>query len=292
VPSLAELANATRNPVQGITRPAALSKGIAGGGISVTFVVQGDRAVIEHFANIAITAGPMLEATVGQAGTFLANLAAEIHRPNIDTQATFDSINAGVEGSPTRLPSVKTHKPGMYSVDVGPTTFYSRFQEFGFVHYLSGKWIQNPFMMPAADVTQPLFEQAVIQIAEIAATRTFFGGPIAGGRIGPGSHLSGVRDKLYSANKFAGDLKVIGVNLGGFRTWSLTAARMLGDANSLMRGALAQRFTHRFTGRFVSGGLSTTRSAILSGPSSQFSSSAQRIYNRVSGGVLGRGLRF
>lgn len=252
----------------------------------MTITIQGARAVTEHWAGVSLLTGAISPFFVGLYGDFLAETAKEIHRPNIDSRATFDSITAGQEpGQPAHI----FFADGGPAVDVGPNTFYAPFQEFGFIHWRTGNFIINPFMVPAADAISPLFFDAFIQLAEVAANRSAFGGSASAGN----ALLGGFRGLLYSYSKFLGDIQVFGgfgPGVGRSRTLALQGAQALGDVDSVMRGAIGRRVTHRFVGRFAAQGISTTVSTSLSGPSSRSIGSSSRLYNRIRGRAFGRGL--
>jgi len=71
---------------------------------------------------------------------------------------------------------------------------------------------------------------------------------------------------------------------------ALSGARAAGDIEAVVRGAIGTRIERRVVGHFASGGIRASVSSQISGPSSSFSASSQRIYNRVAGGFAGRGL--
>lgn len=264
---------------------AALNKSSAAWPITMQVVLQGERVLAEHFYAWAQSANPIVYQFVQFFGVAMAEVAKTIHAPNIDTQATYDSITAGEDGDAMPFP-VGTG----WGLDVGPTTEYAPFQEFGFTHYQTGQWIQNPFMVPAADVIDPLFTDAMIQLAQIAQDRRFFTGPAGQGSAS--STLSSIRNALYSYSKFAGDIQVFGVGgLSRSRGVALTGARLLGDVNAGMRGAIGHRITRRVYGRFASAGITASVSATLRGPGQSFVSSSSRIYNRIQGRVFGKALR-
>ena len=52
---------------------------------------------------------------------------------------------------------------------------YSLYQELGFHHWLSGAWIQNPFLIPALEEVRPLYtewlKELIARAAASAATR-------------------------------------------------------------------------------------------------------------------------
>jgi len=267
---------------------AALNKRVAASPISMVIELQGERVLAEDFMVFAQNADPIVAQIVMFFGEGLKEVAKQIHIPNIDTQATYDSISAGPE--PGGPPQIFRAEGGGWGIDVGPFTKYAPLQEFGFTHYLSGEWIQNPFMIPASDIIDPLFTDAMIQLAEVAQDRRYFTGPVA--QSPAANHLAGIRNALYSYSKFAGDIQIFGIGgLSASRGAALRGARVLGDVDAGMTGAIGTRFQRRFTGRFASGGLSTVTSATLFGPSTAFTGASGRIYNRIRGQVFGESLR-
>jgi len=46
---------------------------------------------------------------------------------------------------------------------------YSLYQELGFHHWLSGAWIQNPFLIPALEEVRSLFGLQLEQMVKVAA---------------------------------------------------------------------------------------------------------------------------
>ena len=269
----------------GISR-AGVNKVIAGLPMSVSITIQGAQAVTEHWVAVALLTQAMAPQFTALFGDFLANTAKEIHRPHILSGDTFRSITAGADpGQPAHL----FPAGGGVAVDIGPNTLYAPFQEFGFTHWQTGNFIQNPFMIPAADAVGPLYLDAFIQLCEIAGNRQSFSGHAAAGN----ATLGGFRGALYSYSKFLGDIQVFGSFgplVGKSRTFALRGAQGLGDVDSIMRGAIRRRVTHRFVGRFAAKGISTSISASLTGPSTQYIGSSNRLYNRIRGRVFGRGL--
>jgi hypothetical protein len=288
--TIAELIGASPASRRGVSSGASLVKSAisASNAINVTVIMQGQRVLMEDFFAFAQNADPIVQQLVVFFGEGLKEVAKEIHTPNIDTQATYDSISAGAD--PGGPPMPFRDESGGWAIDVGPFTEYAPFQEFGFTHHLSGAWIQNPFMMPAADVIEPLFGDAMYQLAEVADDRRFFTGPAA--QSGGAQILGGLRNFLYSYSKFAGDIQILGVGgLSGSRGAALRGARLIGDVNAGMRGAIGTRFTRRFTGRWAAQGITAYTSTQFSGPSGAFTGSSLRIYNRIRGQALGQGLR-
>jgi len=258
------------------------------GGIGMTVYLQGAGVTTDHFLAVAAMSDPIVRELVLYFGEATKEVAKQIHQPNIDSGETYDSISAGPD--PGGPPAVFPADGGGWAIDVGPFTEYSVFQEFGFTHHLSGEWIQNPFMIPAADYIEPMFGDAMYQLAEIAGDRRWFTGPAAAS--GAGAVLGSFRGLLYSYSKFAGDIRILGFGgLSGSRGVALRGAQALGDLDAGMKGAIATRVSRRFVGRFSSGGISAVTSGSIVGPSSAFTGGSARIYNRVRGRVFGRSLR-
>ena len=279
-------AGSFRATIPGALSSAGVSRAFRGSPISMTITIQGARVLEQHFAAVAAATAVMAPFFVSLFGEFLAETAKAIHEPHRDSGDTYNSITAGQE--PGQAPFVFIADGGP-AVDIGPNTFYAPFQEFGFIHWRSGDFIINPFMVPAADATAPLFFDAFIQMAEIAANRTTFTGAAS-----TGNALFGqFRGFLYTYSKFLGDIQVFGgfgPGVARSRTVALKSARVLGDVDAGMRGAIGRRVTHRFIGRFAAQGLSATVRTSLTGPSSSSIGSSSRLYNRIRGRALGRGL--
>jgi len=260
--------------------------------------LQGFNALANHFHGVADTIGPMTVAILGAVADETASIARQLELPHFLTGATFFSISAGERGS--GVADVMAGEGGYYA-DVGtvetndPETSPSpqaRLLEFGFRHVATGQFIQYPFVLPAAYAVMPKFEDLSVQMMQMAiGGRSAITSPLANAAIH--GHASNMRGFLYSSSKFLGDLNVIVGSpwIGSLRSYGYMLARGMGDIDSIMRGAIGTRFTFRVAGRFTGAGISTTRSAILSGPSAQFSASSQRIYNRFAGHELGAGLR-
>ncbi len=284
MPSIAQLATASSRTGAGLSAHAVNRLTSRRNPISVIITLQGANVMTEHLAAVAIAVGPFAGALTALFGDFLAETAREIHRPNINTGDTFRSITAGNEPGQG---AVLFPFNGGVAVDIGPTTTYAPFQEFGFVH-VGGAFIQNPFMIPAADAIAPLYEDALVQLIEITANRLFF----TGGASALNGEMQSLRNSLYSYSRFLGDVQVFGIGSGPFakgsRTLALKGARALGDVSAQMRGAIGLRVTRRFVGRFAGGGLSTVLSTSLTGPSSSYIGSSNRLYNRIRGRAIGR----
>jgi hypothetical protein len=144
-------------------------------------------------------------------------------------------------------------------------------------------------MLPAADQIEPLFVEAMVQLAEVAVNRRSFTPPAS--ESSAADALDSVRSQLYSFSKFAGDISALGFGgLSGARGAAIGTARILGDIQSVMRGAISQRISFRVAGSFASQGLRANVATTVSGPPGTFQGAAGRIFNRVSGFAVGRGL--
>jgi hypothetical protein len=250
--------------------------------ISGTITLQGDGVLTDHFFAVAQVMIEAMPEIVAHMGLLMIDFAREIHYPHIRTQETYDSIGPSEKG-------LYTTAPGVWNVDIGPETLQGRLLEFGFLHVRSGRFIQYPFMIPAANIVAPIFFEAATKLAEVTAFRRSLPAAVAGSAAA--ETVARFRGQLYAFSKLAGDLKVFGFGgLAGLRTGALRTARGLGDVESGFRGAIGTRIVHRASGRWVSGALTAQRTAVISGPSTGFNASAQRIYNRVSGNVIGNRL--
>ncbi len=239
----------------------------------VIFEVQGLTTIIEHWATVrALT----LELTP-QVLDFYADVIVHNARQFVPkrTWATHDSIN--------KEPGVYQVGKNNFVVDMGPTTFYSRFLEWGTVNMIA-----RPFMVPAIDMAEPDYLRAMKDIAGIADQLSTNVG--LKGDVGRDQRITGTitafRSGLYSISKSLGDIAVFGGNnvIRPTRSFSINAAKTLGDVSAVMKGAVGARFSRRLTGRAV-GKLAGFGSASLSA-SKNYSgqiSGGQRVYNRFVG---------
>jgi len=80
---------------------------------------------------------------------FAVEAGAKVRAPH-ETYALRNSIKTktNYEGDPLRA---------IVHDEVG----YGIYQELGFHHYISGQFIQNPFMIPALEAERPKFEKAM-----------------------------------------------------------------------------------------------------------------------------------
>lgn len=253
----------------------------ARGPITTVITVQGLNAVIEDQVAVAQIIHNGAGAIVDFTAKLGSEFAKEIHRPHIRTGATFNSISQTEAGT-------RSEGFGNWVSEFGPETLQAKLLEFGFVHIQSGRFIQFPFLIPAAEIIEPLMEQAMVQLVEVAGNRRQFTNSIARDS-GAQDMLSSLRNSLYSFSKFAGDIAVFGVRLPG-RSAGLRAARLIGDVKAGMRGALGRRVSFRISGSFASRGLRAQIQTRVVGPSGSFQGIGGRIINRISGQAVGRGI--
>lgn len=173
--------------------------------------------------------------------------------------------------------------------DVGPTTFYSPFLEYGTVHNQP-----YPFMIPALDAYENPFVQTMLRIATIGDQFTGFDPPAS-----DDPHLNrimqGWRRYLYTTQKAMGDIQAFGgiPGIGPLRSGVLGLARYLGDIQSIVGGTVGMRIQRRLRGR-VTGNLIGvgSRTVFVDRSYSAFIGGAGglRIYNRVAGHAMAGGV--
>ena len=129
------------------------AKARAGRGVSATNIeVQGLNTLIDHW----FASAEMVRQLTPQVVDFYSDIVVHNARQFVrkDTWATHDSIN--------KDPGVQQAGLGHYFADMGPTTFYARFLEFGTI-----KMPAYPFMIPAIDSVEKDYIAAFVQIAKI-----------------------------------------------------------------------------------------------------------------------------
>ena len=240
----------------------------------VTFEVQGLETLVEHWFTVAALTDALTPGVLDFYADVITHNARQFVRK--DTWATHDSINKGN--------GVIRSGMGDYSVWIGAETIQARFLEFGTVNMPA-----YPFMIPAIDMVEKDFIRAFGDIAKIADTVTgqasLRGDVGRDGRIR--SPISSLRSGLYSVSKVLGDISVFGGRefLSPIRAFALQGARMIGDVNSLMSGAVGMRVSHRLRGR-ATGRLQGFGSASLSASRTYTGSlGGQRVYNRLVGRI-------
>jgi len=275
--TVSQLANRSAAAGNGLTAAGGVRSAFLGP-MNLVATMQGQRAVRDDLFTVALITWPIIIQMTAHFADFMVFIAKVLHFPNIDTGATFNSIQRdGVFAT-----------QGLVSVNIFVETDYSKFLEFGFVHHITGQWIFNPFMIPAADKVAPLFVDAIQQVAGILGGRRSFSAAAASA---PGAKaiLASARSGLYSFSKFAGDIQVLGVGgLSKFRGFALTGAKGIGNVQAAQAGTLGSRFTRIAAGQL---GGRFGRAGIVSGfGGSQLSGPAARIYNRIGGRAFGGAL--
>jgi HK97 gp10 family phage protein len=240
--------------------------------------IVGLNTVIEHFDAVNRLWFELPWAINNFTGELVTHNARQIvpisqppRPPTFYHGATRDSIHHTLWTTPQDL-----------AVDIGPTTFYSRYLEFG-----TANMSPKSFMIPAADMVEVAYINAMLEVAQIANQLRTFSPPFNRAVSTP---LSRLRAQLYSVQKAMGDVIAIAPGLrpmlSPFRSNMLSMARTLGDVSSLMSGTLLQRVQRRLRGRLsgrligvgsVSFSHGANYSAFIGGPI------GHRIYQRVAG---------
>lgn len=248
--------------------------------------VQGLDTLQGHFEGLADLIPPLTFHVVDFYG---ANVVENARRfVPIDSGDTLESIHKGDGGgSPDRpLDGPPVQVGDAWEIDIGPTTYYARWVEFGTVL----NQVPQPFMIPAIDLVEPAFVASMFDIATLTDQWKDPRGGISG-HPPARAILSNLRSVLYTTSKAMGDINAfVGRDLfGGTRGSLLFSARILGDVNAVMSNAVSARISRRLSGR-VTGRLAGYGSATLSHAKtySAFPGGAagHRIYNRVAGRVL------
>jgi len=281
MPQLAGLANTTAYTSGAYLQPGAPVTGAGAmraaslAPMTLYATMQGQMTLTEHLYTVSAIMPPVIQSLLGYFGVVMAETAKEIHFPHIDTRATYDSIRSS--------PVVPLPTGG--SVEVSVSTPQAQFLEFGFVHYQTGQWIFNPFMIPAADAVAPYFVDAVLQAAEIAGSRRFLSGMAAAS---PANDiLASARQALYSYSKYAGDIQVLGfTGLSKSRGYAIAGAKGIGNIQAAQAGTFSARAVRLFAGKY--GGQQIRFGQIGSG--NLVSGPTGRIYNRLSGRIFGGSL--
>jgi len=174
--------------------------------------------------------------------------------------------------------------------NMGPTTIYSRFLEFGWQK--GGKFHHFPFMIPASDKHEIDFVNGLIDAVGIALGERHgvMGAPMNQSSQ-MNSTISRFRGRLYKFEKAMGDIIVITGSryLGPARGVMLTIAKELGDLQAIMNHSVGTRVSTRITGAVTGRALGYTRSVSVSKTYSGYPgggdspSVGSRVYNRVAG---------
>jgi len=172
--------------------------------------------------------------------------------------------------------------------DVGPTTFYSPFLEYG-----TSKMQPYPFMIPALDAYTGPFADTMFEIARIADQFMGFSPPAD--TPGMNAAFQEWRRWLYTTQKALGDIQQFGgiPGVAATRSLLLTTARGLGDVQAIVGGTVSQRTSRRLRGRVTGhliGGGPRTVSADKTYSSFIGGTAGHRIYNRIAGRAVSGGV--
>lgn len=252
--------------------------------------VSGVNVLANHFHAVAGILADALPAVLDVTADIGIERARELTKPNIRTGATYNSIN--------KDPGVMNFgHTGNWYIDYGPTTFYSGFLEYGVERHGGGFNQPYPFVIPSGDMAEVALYASIIGLVSLldsnnAGAGIGFAGGVAGRRAlnSPGvkSPMGRYRSFLYTTAKALGDVSVFGGRgfLGPLRGQMYSLARMMGDIQAGMSGAVAGRVIRRLHGR-VTGRLIGFGSASLSHSATYSAfvggSSGHRIYQRVAG---------
>jgi hypothetical protein len=233
--------------------------------------MYGMGMVIEHFAAIAEqTANMMWEGTIA-AGQETRDLT----RKNMLDLGVWDT------GDSWRSVHMRAQWAGDIDivVDVGPTTFYAPFWEYGYGKHQTPR----PATNMAFDVMAPIFIAYALEVGKLAGSN-------AAGRSNIPSPLDehstlhrlfgNIRGHLYNDAKLLGDIAVLGGKsfIGPTRARMYGLAQILGDVQASMTGAIGSRASRRLTGK-TTGRLIGVGSRTVS---------VNKIYSAPVGGTAGR----
>lgn len=245
-----------------------------GTGVSVEVTLQGFNVAIQHFdAFMALmdAAFPKLMEITGQIVQHNAR-----DRVAIDTGDTYRSIYY----------EVYNQQDG-YAVDIGPTTFYSPWLEFG-----TAVTRPQPFMIPAGEMIAEDFKSATAQVVKLAVEGA--SAPRMSGKYSDLEQVLGhYRQYLYSTAKALGDISIIGARhlISPIRSELYSLARSLGDIQSVVGGyvghRISRRLAGRITGKFI-GGVGASFSGGGNYSSFVGGAAGHRIYQRVVGRYAGQ----
>lgn len=252
-----------------------------GGELKFSVTIQGARVVSEHARAYEQMIGPFIWSIQNMTGMYASAIAKEIVLgSNIwDTGDTYHSIH-----------HIMRTAPGEITTEIGPTTFYSPFIEYGMGgHQHIGP---RPFMTDTFFRVIPGWVDVFEELAKIAKS-----GSRGKFTTNPYSHelnarLRIWRQHLYDLEKEIGDVLPLGFSvkgLGSIRSGLINTARSLGDIQAIVGQAVGARITRRLTG-MVTGRLIGIGSHTVFG-SSEYTTSisgGQRIYNRVAGRYMVR----
>lgn len=265
----------------GIFRPS------RGPGIILQVDMIGARAVAEHADAFEEMIGPLIwsiQEITGQYATVLARQYIKQYDV-IDSGDTHDSVHHFLTTSGAGIGE------GSITVDIGPSTWYAPFPEYGLGgHAGIGP---RPFMMDTFFAVLPLWRTVFMELADLGKrgqrSRSFQTHPYANTL---NAQIGRVRQRLYSIEKEIGDVFPLGLPSAigrHLRSFMVDAARTLGDIQAVVGRAVGARYSRRLSGRVTGRMIGIGAHTIFGGASYTTSiSGGQRIYNRIAGKYMAR----
>ncbi len=219
----------------------------------------------------------------------VTEIAGEFVRDSAYEDSTFRNVTGDTRRSLLKDP-VMLFESGDIIAEMGPTTFYSPFLEFGW--FRGGNLHIFPFMIPALWKHKIDFINGLIDVMGIVAgERPYAFRPPIGkdGRIR--KTMSRARSFLYTTEKALGDVAVVSGSrfISPVRSLMLTMAKELGDMSAVMGGTVATRVFTRIRGAVTGRALGYTRTVSVDKTYSGFpggggnASVGGRVYNRIVG---------
>lgn len=221
--------------------------------------------------------------------TQVTQLAGELVRDSALRDSTFQDQTGETRRSMLKDPVMILNGDDVIA-EMGPTTFYAPFLEFGWVK--GGTPYAYPFMIPALDKHTVDFINGHIDVMGIVAgERPYVLRPPMGRDKRITSTMSRARNFLYTYEKALGDVAVLtgSAFIGPVRAAMLMMAKQLGDLSASMQGTVGARISTRITGRVTGRGLGYVNTIVASrtysGSPGGSSGVGSRVYNRVAGRV-------
>lgn len=221
--------------------------------------------------------------------TQVTQLAGELARNSAIRDSTFQDRTGETRRSMLTDP-VMIREGDDIIAEMGPTTYYAPFLEFGWVK--GGTPYAFPFMIPALDKHTIDFINGHIDVMGIVAGERPY---VLRGAMGRDrritSTMSRARNFLYTHEKALGDIAVLTGSsfIGPVRSIMLMMAKQLGDLSASMNGTVASRISTRISGRVTGRGLGYVNTIVASrtysGSPGGSSGVGSRVYNRVAGRV-------
>lgn len=265
----------------GIFRPS------MGAGTIIQVDMIGARAVAEHAEAFEEMIGPLIwsiQEITGQYATVMARKFITEYDV-IDSGDTLRSVYHYLTTSGAGIGE------GSVTVDIGPSTWYAPFPEYGMGgHAGIGP---RPFMMDTFFAVLPLWRTVFMELADLGkrgqASRSFQTEPYARTL---NAQIGRVRQRLYSVEKEIGDVFPLGLPSAigrHLRSYMVDIARTLGDIQAVVGRAVGARYSRRLSGRITGRLIGVGAHSIFGGASYTTSiSGGQRVYNRIAGKYMAR----